>query len=348
MPTGQTGQSQQLRLTCSDTLGQVRWQRNYPRLPSALDFASGLAATPRGGYLISGDAYNYSAFGYDHYVLETDSLGNFRRSRLIQPLGPGYNNGYRSTYQCNVLTLPNGQGYLLSGTADSLRVVTTYSKIGYVMRLDTALRVQWVYRHPAALSGVGTTSNYAFRVRLLPNNTVGLLLTDVRGAGTPAVSLAQVDIATGRRVGFYLLLSNSQSIVIPYDWQWVGDGTLLLCGKSSQAGVTYQQSYVARWDFRGTPLAARSAGEAAALATFALYPNPTTGPPTLAWQLPPGARAGQLRLYDPLGRLVQALALPATAAGSVAVPGLGPGLYVAHLLDAAGHRQGGARKLVVE
>ena len=348
MPTAQTGQVQQVQLTCSDTLGRVRWQRSYPRLVYTNDYASGLTATPRGGYLISGDAYNLATLGYEHYVVETDSGGNLRRSRLIRPLGPGYNNGYRSESQCNVLALPNGQGYLLSGTADSTRQLTSYSKVGYVMRLDTALNVQWVYRHPAALSGVGTTRNYAFRVRLLPNNTVGLLLTDIRGAGTPAVSLAQVDIATGRRLGFYLLLSNSQSIVLPYDWQWVGDGTLLLCGQSLDASVPYFQSYVARWDFRGTPLAARSAGEAAALATFALSPNPTAGPPTLAWQLPPGTRAGQLRLYDPLGRLVQALALPATAAGSVAVPGLGPGLYVAHLLDAQGHRQGGARKLVVE
>ena len=90
------------------------------------------------------------------------------------------------------------------------------------------------------------------------------------------------------------------------------------------------------------------AGEAAALATFSLYPNPSAGPPTLAWQLPLGTRAGQLRLYDPLGRLVRTLALPATAAGTATVPGLGPGLYVAHLLDAEGHRQGGARRLVVE
>ena len=348
MPVGQTGQVQQVQLTCSDTLGRVRWQRSFPRLVYTNDFSSGLVATPRGGYLVTGDAYNLATIGYDHYLIETDSAGSLRRSRIIQPLGPGYNGGSRGTYQCNVLALPNGQGYLVSGTADSTRQFTSYSKIGYVMRLDTALNVQWVYRHPPRLAGTNVSSNYAFRVRLLPNNTVGLLLTDVRGPGTPAVSLAQVDIATGRRLGYYLLLSNSQSTVLPYDWQWVGDGTLLLCGKSLDATVTYFQSYVARWDFRGTPLAARSAGEAAALATFALYPNPTTGPPTLAWRLPPGTRAGQLRLYDPLGRLVQALALPATATGTLAVPGLAPGLYVAHLLDADGHRQGGARKLVVE
>ena len=37
------------------TLGRVRWQRSYTRLPFSQDNASGLVATPRGGYLLSGD-----------------------------------------------------------------------------------------------------------------------------------------------------------------------------------------------------------------------------------------------------------------------------------------------------
>ena len=348
VPTGLPGQIQQFQFTCSDTLGRVRWVRNYPRLPLAADYATTLVPTPRGGYLLSGDAYRFAVLGYDHYVLETDSAGLFRRARILQPLGPGYDHGSRLDTQCNALALPNAGGYLLSGIADSVDAATIHHRVGYVMRLDTALNVTWVYRHPPALSGTGATQDYAYRLRLLPNNTVGLLLTEVRGPGTPDLFLAQVDVATGWRVGFYALSSNTQAVVIPTDWQWVGDGTLLVCGQARLAGATYLRSYVARWDFRGTPLATRAAGEATAPATFTLYPNPSTGPFTLVWSLPAPARAGQVRFYSLLGQLLHTQALPPTASGRVAVAGLPPGRYLARLLDAAGAGQGRALRVVVQ
>ena len=340
------GQYQQVQLTCSDTLGRVRWQRSYPRLPFANDYAAAVVATPRGGYLLSGDAYSFATLNYDHYLIETDSAGLLRRSRVIQPLGSRYAGGSRFDTQCNVIALPNAGGYLLSGTADSVRNgVDNY--VGYLMRLDTALNITWVYRHPPALSGTGSTMNFAYRLRLLPNGSVGMLLTDVRGAGTPDVFLVQVDVASGRRLGFYTLSSNTQQAVIPRDWQWVGDGTLLLAAQSRQLGVTLPQSYVARWDFRGTPLAARTAGEATALATFNLFPNPAAGPFTVQWQLPPTARAGQLRLYSALGQLVRSVALPPTASGRLAVSGLAPGCYVVRLVDVTGAGQGRAQRVAV-
>ena len=346
--SGQGGQLQQVQLTCSDTLGRVRWQHNYPRLPFANDYATALLPTPRGGYLLSGDAYNITGLNYSHYIVETDSAGLLRRSRLIQPLGPGYPNGSRQNTQCNAIALPNAGGYLFSGTADSVQTGSVlHHRVGYLMRLDTALRVQWVYHHPPALAGTGSAQNYAYRIRLLPNGTVGLLLTDVRSAGTPDVFLVQVDVQTGQRVGFYTMSSNTQSGVLPWDWRWVGDGTLLFCGQSEQLGISYKHSYVARWDFRGTPLAARTAAEARATATFYAFPNPASGPVAFHWQLPPGQRAGAVRLYSPLGQLVRMVALPPTASGQQEVSGLAAGLYVARLVDADGRGQGSAQRLEV-
>ena len=345
-PTAPANQLQQVQLTCSDTLGRVRWQRNYARPTYTRDEASSLVATPRGGYLVSGDAYNIATFGYDHYVIETDSGGNLRRSRLIQPLGPGYNTGYRAVYQCNVLVLPNAQGYLLSGTADSMQLVTSFAKIAYIMRLDTALNVQWVYRHPPRLAGTNVRSNYGFRIRLLPNNTVGLMLTDVRGAGTPAAYLAQVDIASGRRVGFYQMLSNSQQLVRPYDWQWVGDGTLLLCGQSAEAGVTGLQSYVARWDFRGTPLLATRPA-APVRHALALSPNPAAETLTVGLPGLDSAQPATVALFDGLGRCVrtQAATLGAAATARLNVRGLPAGLYAVRVRTAGADYVG---RVVVE
>ena len=333
------GQFRQMSLTCSDTLGRVRWQRAFPRLPFANDNATAVLPTPRGGYLLSGDAYNLPNQGFDHYVLETDSGGQFRRARLIQPLGPGYPNGTRYNNQCNALALPNAGGYLLAGTADSARNGVTYARIGYILRLDTALNVTWVYRHPPALSGTGAAQNFGYRLRLLPNGTVGLLLTEVRGSGTADIFLAQVRVDTGQRVGFYALSSNTQTAVVPTDWQWVGDGTLLVCG-GSRVGTAVPQSYVARWDFSRTALAAGTAAEATAQAAFSCYPNPSRGPVAVEWQLGPGHRAGELRLYSGLGQLVRRQALPATASGRAAVVGLAAGLYLARLVEADGTSPG--------
>ena len=341
------GQYQQFQLTCSDTLGRVRWQRSYPRLPLSDDYAAALVPTPRNGYLLSGDAYSATAQGFDHYVLETDSAGNFRRARILQPLGPGYNQGSRYDTQCNALALPNGQGYLLSGTADSVRN-GLHNTVGYVMRLDTALRVQWVYRHPPALSGTGTTQNYAYRLRLLPNNTVGLLLTDVRGAGTPAVSLAQVDIATGRRVGFYLLLSNAQAVVVPADWQWVGDGTLLLCGQARAAGAIYRQSYVARWDFRGTPLATTKPATAALRPALQLqaYPNPSHDRLTVKLTGPCPAHTRVELLELSTGRVLLTVAV-ANATAELRVAELAAGVYAGRAISPEGQVLGTCKAVVI-
>ncbi len=334
-------------LTCSDTTGQVLWSQSYVR-PLDNDYAIGLVATPRKGYLISGDAQ--VAPGFKHYLVETDSLGNLRRQVTFLPLGPTLVSGSRYNYQCNVIALPNAQGYLLSGTADSLLPgqFTASKQVGYVVRLDTSLNVVWRYRHPVALAGTGARSNNAYRIRLLPNNTVGLLLTEVRNNGTPDAFLAQVDVQTGQRVGFYTMSSNTQSVVIPYDWHWLGDGTLALCGKSNQVGNNYGTGYLARWDFRATPLAARSAAAARATATFYAFPNPSSGPIVFHWQLPPGQRAGAVRLYSLLGQLVQTVPLPGVAEGQQEIAGLAAGLYVARLVDSDGRGQGRAVRLVVE
>ncbi|WP_201982705.1 hypothetical protein [Hymenobacter rubidus] len=336
---------QVLTLTCSDTSGRVRWQRTYSHTP-ALDYATNLVATPRGGYLLNGQSESFSRFGYDHYLIETDSGGLLRRQRLFQPLGPAFINANVYNNNSNLLALPNAGGYLLAGTADSIAGGIT-KNIAYVVRLDTALNVVWTYRHPPALAGTLVTSDYAYRIRLLPNGTVGVMLSDVRQAGTPTVYIAQLNVATGQRVAFYALSSNTQSAVIPLDWQWVGVGTVLLCGKSLASGVTNVQGYVARYDFRGTPLAATQ--PAAALATDGAslwaFPTPATGRATVQVS-GLGHRAGRLELLDGLGRVVRSQPVAADGDQPVDLGGLAAGLYVACLLDASGRRLGGCKLLV--
>ncbi len=329
------------QLTCTDTLGNRRWQYTYPRpAGQSNDACAALVRTPRGGYLLVGDA---SAQGLQHSVTETDSLGRLLKQRLYSPLGPAFRTAYVYADYCNALALPNAQGYLLSAAADS---TMGYKTLGYVLCLDTALNVRWVYRNPPRTNGNTNRSQLAYKIRFLPNGTVGVFFRDVHGGGSPDTYLVQVDPATGQRVGTpYTMSSNTQSDVMPYDWQWLGDGTLVLSGGSQQLGVTGELGYVARWDFRGTPLAARTAAAARAAATFYAFPNPASGPVTLHWHLPPGQRAGAVRLYSLLGQLLRTVALPPAAEGQQEVAGLAAGLYVARLVDEHGRGQGSAVRL---
>lgn len=170
---------------------------------------------------------------------------------------------------------------------------------------------------------------------------------DVRNTGLPAVYLAQLDVATGRRVAFYTLQSTSQSVVIPYDWQWVGDGTVLVAGKSAAAGAPYLQSYLARHDFRGTPLAAAhpAAGLAGGGVSVWAYPNPARGAATVQVSGLRG-RGARLELLDALGRRVGQQPVAADGDHAVGLTGLPAGLYVARLVAASGQRLGACKVVV--
>ena len=340
-----TVQVQRYTLTSVDTAsGQVRWRRAYD-LPSLnVAFPIDLAKTPRNGYLISGDGAVPTGTYAQHLFLETDSLGNQLKQRLIYPLGPNFNDGRRSDTWSNLLALPNAQGYLASGTADSTPGPTEHYRRAYLMRLDTALNVTWVYAHPPALDG--QLSQDANRVRLLPDGSAALLVRDLnvrssQGSFSPTLRLVQIDLTTGQRLSRYVLPSPSQTGIRVFDWQWLGDGTLVLCGQSTQAGtgVGVTQGYLARWDFRATPLATGRPATTAGRASLRLYPTPAT--PTQAtaahYQLPPGTGGGTLLVTDVLGRPVQRHLLPpAPRTGSLPLAGLPAGLYLVRLLPERG------------
>ena len=335
-PQGVNGQAQRYTLTSVDsTTGQVAWRYSYDRPGFSNDYVTDFVRTPRGGYLLSGDGQVLNS-GYQHLFLETDSLGRQLKQRLIHPLGPNYTDGSRFATFSNLVALPNAGGYLATGMADSVQTNGIHNKTAYLMRLDTALNVMWVYRHPPAYQGNGNRNQEANKVRLLPNGTAAFLVHDVRGVGTPDLYLVNVDPATGQRLGTYVLSSNTQAAVIPFDWQWVGDGTLVVCGKSQQAGVAVVQGWLARFDLRNTPLGTLSAASAESRAGQLLaWPNPARGQVRLRW---PAAWAGtEVALYDVLGRVVVRQALAAgQAQAELSLAGVGPGVYALRLRTAQG------------
>lgn len=332
--TSGPGQDRQFSLTCSDTAtGTVLWRRLYIHPPFTGDHCTGLATLPSGGYLLTGDGYNNTS--QPAQLIETDSLGRQRRRVLIQPLGPNYQTVNTNDGFNNVLVLPNHGGYVLSGTADSAVAGVPSAPVhaGYVMRLDTALRLQWAYRHPPASANGLTRSQYAFRVRLLPNGTLAFLLQDA-GPFSTATHLVQLSLQ-GQRLGHYDLLSNGFTNLAPFDWLWVGDGTLLLCGKALAApgtgGVPFR-AYLARWDMRGTPLAAARPVATDRTGTLNVFPNPATDRLEVRVSRPPAGALFQLVAVGS-GRLVLTLPLPASGQLTADVSQVPAGIYVGRVLD---------------
>ena len=333
----QPRRTKQFSLACSDTSSRVLWRTLYPSPGILSDFCTGLAALPgpRGGYLLGGSAQVGNG-DIRHQLLETDSLGNLRKQVRVQPLGPRYQMVIPSEGTNEIVVLPNYGGYVVFGTADSTVAGLPSVTVGYVMRLDTALRRVWTYRQPPGLSNPIVRSQQAYCLRLLPNGTLAFLLADA-GPITPQTTLVQLDL-NGRLLGHYALLSNAFSNVYPYDWRWLGDGTLVLCGRANPAGGSGAWlGYLARWDMRGTPLAAARPGAGAGpgpggVALWAA-PTPAAAGAGLVLHLEGlGGQAATLVLCDALGRAVYTLPVPG-GSPALALPtaGLPPGLYLARL-----------------
>ena len=327
-------------LTCYDTTGGLLWQRTYPRLPQAYDFCSALVRVPAtGGYLLSGDGITAAA-GFQHLLTEVDSLGNLRRQRLLAPFG--IPDGRRTDGNCNLLALPGG-GYVASGTADSVsRAVGPAGGrwgVPYLLKVDTALQVVWTCRLAAGWGTPGVRARGAYRVRALADGSFAVLV----GEGPSGLHLVRVS-AQGRLVGHWVLASPGYVGVTPNDWQWLGDGTLVLGGQARLANdLNTPRAYLARWDLRGAALAAAAPRGAGAVGgALQTYPNPASGQVQVAASAS-GAEAA-FELLDLSGRVVRTLKLDAAGQGSLNVAGLAGGVYVGRV---PGRRALGTCKIVV-
>jgi hypothetical protein len=198
------------------------------------------------------------------------------------------------------------------------------------MRLDTALRVQWVYRHPPGFGGTGTRSQRAFKVRQLTNGTLAFLLQDI-GPLSGTTHLVHVSLQ-GQRLGHYNLSSNGFYNLAPFDWLWLDDGTLLLCGKANANATNYPfRAYLARWDLRQTPLAARQSTSTSRLEALEAWPNPATDQMRVRVARP--AKGLRLVVTAVDGRKVSELAVPDSGVLDVVTADLPAGVYWLRLLS---------------
>jgi hypothetical protein len=316
-------------LVRTDTAGTVQWVHEYPNPPTSGDpeaYAASAARTPRGGYLISGHfQFLFPRYGPVHpYLLETDSLGQERRRGLLV-LQDSNKMEFHNRFYNNIIALRDGSGYVFSGFIERTAGAEDFD--GFVVKVDTALRQQWLYRYQSP-RGVSILPG---QVRELPDGTLTIISSDYRPL-SPYLYLhtltPQGQLLRRREV------RTATNWVRPYDWHpLAGDSAALVCGTAGLPG-NRQDAWVARiGPGRPLPVAA-----ARALPALAVYPQPAVGAAaTLA--LPAGHGPATLTLHDAVGRELRRWPVPPGGSRQlVPLSGLPPGLYQLQLHAPDGRR----------
>lgn len=191
----------------------------------------------------------------------------------------------------------------------------------------------------------GTTTLYNVSTRYYYNGS-GFRYPDIYVAKVSAAGVFQWAVSAGGDGSDYpsdLIIDAAGCLTVTGQFSAPGAafGTLRVV---SAAGSNSLTSFSAQLGCR--PLATTAAMP---LAAFTLYPNPSPlGKALLTWQLPGDARAATAVVHSILGQVVATVALPNAPAGTVALQGLAPGIYVVRLLETHGVAVSTAQRLVVE
>ncbi|MBD2716116.1 hypothetical protein KBK19_13825 [Microvirga sp. STR05] len=327
-------------LLCTDTTGTLQWARSYASPAFGSAYTAHLTTAPRNGLLVTGGVQS-PVYGFDFWALETDSLGQVRRSRIIRPQVVGVDVTQGRLWN-NTITLRDGSGYVMTaGLSYSNEPTRSY---GLVMKFDTALQVVWQYRlDPPA----NEPQLYSCKVYEQPDGTL-LTLYTTGGGRTPSNRLQLLRLsAQGQRRGLRTYCTQTITDPRPYDWQPLPDSSFVVAGRSVQAspqGNTFP-AFVARF-YTPCPTVQATAAPAGR-GGLAPYPQPATAGQAVQvpWQRPAGAVAPlALRLLDALGREV--LRQPLAGAGGTARPTAGAARPAARgpVRGAAAGRRGACRQ----
>jgi hypothetical protein len=353
--TGQQPLAMHYSLVCLDTAGRLRWQRQYPnpiiRLgPSAPAYAGGyaylmqVAEAPRQRLLLFGHTQRDSA-NFQLYALETDTAGQLRRARWVEPFGRRA--FVTMTNLTNLVRLRDGSGYVFTGVCqlDSLNRARTR---GFVARLDTALRVVWRTLLPAptrAGPADPTADTKPGQVRERADGGFAVLEYEQVANLHPRLRRNEFDVvrltAQGRVVGWDTYCSLVCTYIEPQSWQYLpADSSIIVSGWGEQRDaygrVVAQPAWLARFDApcrryvvpaQPTATAGPQAGSGGGL-----YPQPARAGQSIflaGTALAASRLTAPLRLLDALGREVARLT-PGTGPGDIEMrlpAGLPPGSY---------------------
>jgi hypothetical protein len=245
--TGQSPLALHYSLVCLDTMGNLRWQRQYPnpsiRLgPTVPAFVGGYAyltqivEAPRRGWLLLGHTQRDSV-NFQLYAIEVDSGGQSRRTRWVEPFGRR-----ASAYllrPASALRLRDGSGYVISGEVELDSLSRSHRRHGFVVKLDTALRVVWRYllEAPPLTTGV-PTGQRAGKVEEAADGSLRVL-TYANAPRPPANEFDIVHLsAQGQLTRRDTYCSQVCTEVTPDSWQLLpGDTAIIVSGWASSCPV---------------------------------------------------------------------------------------------------------------
>lgn len=329
-----TGRSarQQFKLLKMDTTGNIVWQKNYGL--NINDVITGMRYTATGNILLSGQSGVAPSNDTRLRMLLVNPAGDSLANLIYQApnLGPNANVLANGAFEDRLLALRGG------GFAQLAELDTTGTTYSLVLKVNRRLQPQWQFTYrPAPLFGLARRMFFAGACELRDSSILVLASNQFGSPQNNPFYLLRLDGATGQLRNSYQLLSNICAQFRATKLLPDGDSAVFVLGTCAGGGT--QGTYAAHVSLRGLPAVvlgtASPAPPAVAGPQFeALYPNPANEIATLSYRSPAGAAGpGAVRVRDMLGREVRQLALPAGAAGHVALPvaTLPGGLYFCEL-----------------
>ncbi len=237
------GNNGKFYLVKTDSLGNLEWEKTYhqPGFARALSIVN----AHDGGYMLCGDGYTSTAFGYDTYLMKTDSLGNelWKKSFGTPRDDCGGN-----------ITSSSDSTYIITTCMDSLGIVQPG---GYpivmttILKVDTSGNILWSYYYynnkvavVAVTREVAPGEGYIY---------AGSIVDNISGREDEVALILRFDndgnLLWEKRYGYYSRTNNRFSYTRPEDVEPTNDGGFIVMGGASEKN--YSEFWLLKIDSNG-------------------------------------------------------------------------------------------------
>jgi hypothetical protein len=213
-----------------DSSGNVKWAKEFA---SALNTYSGdLIINEKGNIILAGTSMitHYSSNVLHPYLMEISPWGDSIRSASIVVDSDTLEEGI-DWFENNIVQTQDG-GYVFSGYKDG----GSFTQ-GFILKIDSAFNLEWKYVYPFKHAS-GTV--LFGKVHELSDSSYVILATDDLNY-TNKFKVVKIS-KTGTYISTTTYNSAIGTMIVPYDWEFLSDGSAIIVGRDYGS----QNAYFAR------------------------------------------------------------------------------------------------------